>query len=170
MLPLISILLVTLSLLSSPLPQLFILIRTCYNQLTQCFVCVCPLWCDMMWRIRFQHELKIISQQYPFEPIKYLRPSLRITFQEGIAMLRVSKSEREREWEEVREGGRESESACACILLLCSKLSRITLHSIISTSSCYILSCSVISCLILSWGVIYSGSFYPWCCKLYSVL
>ena len=39
---------------------------------------------------RFQHELKIISQQYPFEPIKYLRPSLRITFQEGIAMLRVS--------------------------------------------------------------------------------
>lgn len=42
---------------------------------------------------RFQHELKIISQQYPFEPIKYLRPSLRITFQEGIAMLRVSRTQ-----------------------------------------------------------------------------
>jgi aspartyl-tRNA synthetase len=38
---------------------------------------------------RFKHELKLISQQFPFEPIKYLRPSLRITFQEGISMLRV---------------------------------------------------------------------------------
>lgn len=37
---------------------------------------------------RFQHECMLISQQYPFEPIKYLRPTLRITFQEGIAMLR----------------------------------------------------------------------------------
>jgi len=36
---------------------------------------------------RFHHELVTISQQYPFEPIKYLRPPLRITFQEGIAML-----------------------------------------------------------------------------------
>ena len=35
---------------------------------------------------RFKHELKIISQQYPFEPMQYLRPSLRLTFQEGIAM------------------------------------------------------------------------------------
>lgn len=39
---------------------------------------------------RFQNELQIISQQYPFEPIKYLRPSLRISFQEGIDMLRES--------------------------------------------------------------------------------
>eukprot|EP00596_Hydrurales_sp_CCMP1899_P000733 CAMPEP_0119036526 /NCGR_PEP_ID=MMETSP1177-20130426/4296_1 /TAXON_ID=2985 /ORGANISM="Ochromonas sp, Strain CCMP1899" /LENGTH=539 /DNA_ID=CAMNT_0006996535 /DNA_START=97 /DNA_END=1713 /DNA_ORIENTATION=- len=39
---------------------------------------------------RFQNELQIISQQYPFEPIKYLRPSLRISFQEGIDMLRAS--------------------------------------------------------------------------------
>lgn len=37
---------------------------------------------------RFHHELEVISQQYPFEPIRYLRPSLRITFQEGITMLR----------------------------------------------------------------------------------
>lgn len=37
---------------------------------------------------RYQHELMLVSQQFPFEPIKYLRPSLRITFQEGIAMLR----------------------------------------------------------------------------------
>mmetsp|Transcript_31398 Transcript_31398/g.34279 ORF Transcript_31398/g.34279 Transcript_31398/m.34279 type:complete len:587 (+) Transcript_31398:94-1854(+) len=37
---------------------------------------------------RYQHELVLISQQYPFEPIKYLRPPLRITFQEGITLLR----------------------------------------------------------------------------------
>jgi aspartyl/asparaginyl-tRNA synthetase len=40
---------------------------------------------------RFNHELMLISQQYPFEPIKYLRPPLRITFQEGIDLLRVSR-------------------------------------------------------------------------------
>jgi nondiscriminating aspartyl-tRNA synthetase len=39
---------------------------------------------------RFKHELKVISQQYPFEPIKYLRPTLRITFKEGIDMLRAA--------------------------------------------------------------------------------
>ena len=37
---------------------------------------------------RFQHELMLVSQQYPFEPIKYLRPPLRITFEEGITLLR----------------------------------------------------------------------------------
>lgn len=36
---------------------------------------------------RFQHELMLIGQQYPFEPLQYHRPTLRITFQEGIAML-----------------------------------------------------------------------------------
>jgi len=36
---------------------------------------------------RFNHELKVISQQYPFEPLQYTRPTLRITFQEGIQML-----------------------------------------------------------------------------------
>lgn len=39
---------------------------------------------------RFKHELQLISQQYPFEPIQYLRPPLRITFHEGITLLRVS--------------------------------------------------------------------------------
>jgi hypothetical protein len=39
---------------------------------------------------RYKHELMLISQQYPFEPMTYLRPPLRITFQEGITMLRVS--------------------------------------------------------------------------------
>ena len=39
---------------------------------------------------RFKHELNVIAQQYPFEPIKYLRPSLRITFKEGIDMLRAA--------------------------------------------------------------------------------
>ncbi len=37
---------------------------------------------------RWSHELKVISQQYPFEPLKYARPTLRITFQEGITLLR----------------------------------------------------------------------------------
>jgi aspartyl/asparaginyl-tRNA synthetase len=36
---------------------------------------------------RFGHELMLIGQQYPFEPLQYHRPTLRITFQEGIAML-----------------------------------------------------------------------------------
>lgn len=36
---------------------------------------------------RFGHELMLIGQQYPFEPIKYLRPPLRITFEEGITLL-----------------------------------------------------------------------------------
>jgi len=38
---------------------------------------------------RFQQELHTINLQYPFEPLKYLRPPLRITFNEGIDMLRV---------------------------------------------------------------------------------
>lgn len=36
----------------------------------------------------FADELKIISQTYPFEPFQFLEPSLRITFAEGIALLR----------------------------------------------------------------------------------
>ena len=35
----------------------------------------------------YKHELKLISQQYPFEPLQYSRPSLRITFKEGIDLL-----------------------------------------------------------------------------------
>lgn len=40
-------------------------------------------------RDRFHHELVIISQQYPFEPLQYKRPPLRITFAEGIALLKA---------------------------------------------------------------------------------
>ena len=39
---------------------------------------------------RFQAELQAVALQYPFEPLKYLRPPLRITFNEGIDLLRVS--------------------------------------------------------------------------------
>ena len=42
---------------------------------------------------RFAHELKIISQQYPFEPIKYMRPTLKLTFEEGINLLRAAGTE-----------------------------------------------------------------------------
>lgn len=36
---------------------------------------------------KFHHELTLISQQYPFEPLQTIRPALRLTFQEGISML-----------------------------------------------------------------------------------
>jgi aspartyl-tRNA synthetase len=36
---------------------------------------------------RFHHEISIISQQYPIEPITYPRTPLRISFAEGIALL-----------------------------------------------------------------------------------
>jgi len=36
---------------------------------------------------RFKKELEIISQQYPYEPLKYNRPALRITYREGIQLL-----------------------------------------------------------------------------------
>lgn len=39
----------------------------------------------------YKHELNLIAQQYPVEPLKYLRPSLRLTFEEGIQMLNVSR-------------------------------------------------------------------------------
>lgn len=32
-------------------------------------------------------ELKIIGEQYPFEPLQYLRKTLKLTFAEGIKML-----------------------------------------------------------------------------------
>ncbi|KAK3007198.1 hypothetical protein RJ639_017085, partial [Escallonia herrerae] len=36
-----------------------------------------------------QKELEAIGRQYPFKPLKYLRKTLRLTFQEGIQMLKV---------------------------------------------------------------------------------
>ena len=36
---------------------------------------------------RFAHELEVVNQQHPFEPLKYLRPTLRLEFPEGIKML-----------------------------------------------------------------------------------
>jgi len=39
---------------------------------------------------KFAKELEIISQQYPFEPLQYQKPSLRLKFSEGIALLRES--------------------------------------------------------------------------------
>ncbi|KAI7983792.1 Aspartate--tRNA ligase 2, cytoplasmic [Camellia lanceoleosa] len=35
-----------------------------------------------------QKELEAIGKQYPFEPLKYLRKTLRLTFQEGVQMLK----------------------------------------------------------------------------------
>lgn len=38
---------------------------------------------------RYSHLLSIIGQQYPVEPLQYLRPPLRITFNEGISLLKA---------------------------------------------------------------------------------
>ncbi|CAE7574898.1 Dars1, partial [Symbiodinium microadriaticum] len=43
-------------------------------------------------RDRFHHELQVISQQYPFEPLQYQRPPLRISYEEGIALLQAAGS------------------------------------------------------------------------------
>jgi len=37
---------------------------------------------------RFSHELKIVSQQFPFEPLVYPRQTLRLTYPEAIELLR----------------------------------------------------------------------------------
>ena len=36
---------------------------------------------------RFAHELSVVNQQHPYQPLKYLRPTLRLEFPEGIRML-----------------------------------------------------------------------------------
>jgi aspartyl-tRNA synthetase len=36
---------------------------------------------------RFGHELNVVAQQYPYEPLQYARPTLRLEFPEGIKML-----------------------------------------------------------------------------------
>jgi len=38
----------------------------------------------------FRHELMLVSQQYPYEPLQYSRKHLRITFKEGIDMLHAA--------------------------------------------------------------------------------
>ncbi|KNC84770.1 aspartyl-tRNA synthetase, cytoplasmic [Sphaeroforma arctica JP610] len=39
-------------------------------------------------RDQYKHELKIVSQQYPFEDFKFMEPSLRINYVEGVKLLR----------------------------------------------------------------------------------
>ena len=36
---------------------------------------------------RFVREIEVVNKQHPFEPLKYCRPTLRLTFEEGIKML-----------------------------------------------------------------------------------
>jgi aspartyl-tRNA synthetase len=40
-------------------------------------------------RDRFAHECQVISQQFPFEPLQYPRKPLRLTYAEGIKLLRT---------------------------------------------------------------------------------
>eukprot|EP00898_Chlorokybus_atmophyticus_P007058 jgi/Chlat1/7353/Chrsp59S06976 len=37
---------------------------------------------------RFAKELSVINEQYPCEPLQYLRPTLRLSFEEGVQMLK----------------------------------------------------------------------------------
>ena len=38
--------------------------------------------------VRFQTEIQTVSKQYPSEPFKFLEPTLRLEYMEGVAMLR----------------------------------------------------------------------------------
>ncbi len=40
--------------------------------------------------IRFRREIEAVRAQHPFEDLQYLKPSLRLSFAEGIALLRES--------------------------------------------------------------------------------
>eukprot|EP00736_Rhodelphis_marinus_P001229 Rmarinus@m.29069 len=42
---------------------------------------------------RFKNEIAAVQKQYPFEPLKYRRKTLRITYPEGVAMLRKAGAE-----------------------------------------------------------------------------
>ncbi|KAH9624722.1 hypothetical protein KSS87_015621 [Heliosperma pusillum] len=42
---------------------------------------------------KFSEELEVVSRQYPFTPLKYLRKTLRLTFEEGVQMLKEAGTE-----------------------------------------------------------------------------
>lgn len=44
--------------------------------------CFCFFFC------RFQTEIQTVSKQFPCEPFKFLEPTLRLEYREGVAMLR----------------------------------------------------------------------------------
>lgn len=47
---------------------------------------------------RYRHELQLFSQQHPYEPMQYPRTALRITFQEGIELLKTAGYEGDSEY------------------------------------------------------------------------
>jgi aspartyl-tRNA synthetase len=42
---------------------------------------------------RFKREIGVVNEQHPFEPLQYCRPSLRLTFEEGVKMLQEAGEE-----------------------------------------------------------------------------
>lgn len=46
-------------------------------------MCVCLSVC-----ISFQTEIQTVNKQFPSEPFKFLEPTLRLEYTEGVAMLR----------------------------------------------------------------------------------
>lgn len=58
-----------------------------YNKRTflDCFV-FC--FCSRFLLYRFQTEIQTVSKQFPCEPFKFLEPTLRLEYREGVAMLR----------------------------------------------------------------------------------
>ena len=55
---------------------------------TLCVLCVSVSLCVLCVSVSFATELAAVNAQHPFEPLQFLDPALRITFAEGIAMLR----------------------------------------------------------------------------------
>lgn len=55
--------------------------RRCVCALACLFICVCVL-------SRFQTEIQTVGKQYSSEPFKFLEPTLRLEYTEGVAMLR----------------------------------------------------------------------------------
>lgn len=41
-----------------------------------------------MCAVSFQTEIQTVNKQYPSEPFKFLEPTLRLEYAEGVAMLR----------------------------------------------------------------------------------
>lgn len=43
---------------------------------------------SLIFMFRFQTEIQTVSKQFPCEPFKFLEPTLRLEYREGLAMLR----------------------------------------------------------------------------------
>ena len=63
-----------------------------YLQPIQCLLCVCVCVCHVCAHlcvcVSFQTEIQTVNRQYPSEPFRFLEPTLRLEYREGLTMLR----------------------------------------------------------------------------------